>query len=321
MTYSTGGLIQATDLNGFVSTTSGGNINAVLASYGQTTLNTVATGAIVTASQWAGLNTSVTNMAQHQGTAITARTNPTAGGIISVLAALGTDITNLNTNKLNATAQGTQYTAWTGSSSKTTSTGSGGSAWSITFTHTMTFGNTAQAQYFFNAGGLVKIQMSKTSTGTTEDTAWNSFIGSGGGGYIADAIYLSADGASKTIVGTTFTGTTKFGGTGTPTILATATGFNQLTSTPTTIYQQYDGGPAYSSNYVAIAASYSGSTITFTTTWYNSGAGLDATISGGTASSGISFGSAPSVIVTYTPPSTSYLTNSWGTPTVSASVA
>ena len=63
MTYSVGGLIQATDYNGFASTTVGGNVNAIWGNngsanygYGQaTTLSTMAVGATVAATDWANL--------------------------------------------------------------------------------------------------------------------------------------------------------------------------------------------------------------------------------------------------------------------------
>jgi hypothetical protein len=247
---------------------------------------------------------------------ITSRTNPVAGNVITILSNLGTDITSLNTNLYNANITGAQYTAWTGTSSKTTPTGSGGSAWTITFTQTVTFANTTAASNFFNAGGLVKVQFSKTSTGTTEDTAWNTFIGT-----VCGAVFLSSTAASKTIANTAYTGTTVIGGSGTPTTLATGTGYFQLTGTPVTIYKQFDAGAAYSGNYVQVNASVSGAVITLTTTWVNTGAAVSAVISGGTATTGITFGTAPATVVTYFPPETTYLTNSWGTPAVAASVA
>ena len=316
MTYSAGNLIQSTDYNGFVSTTVGANINATWnTAYGQTALSTVAAAATISATQWSTLNSTISSMASHQDTTITSRTNPTAGTIISVLSNINTDITNCYNNLYNAVASGTQYTAWTGSSSKTTNTGSGGAPWTITFTNTVTFANTTAASNFFNAGGLVKIQFSKTSTGTTEDTEWNAFIGTTCG-----TIYLSSTGASKTISGGTYTGTTKVGGTGTPTTLATGTGYFQLTGTPVTIYKQNDSGIAYSNNYVQVNASVSGAVITFTTTWFDDGTSLNATITGGTPTTGITFGTAPATVVTYFPPEQTYLSPVWGTPTVAASV-
>lgn len=315
MTYSTGNLVLATDYNGFVSTNTGANVNATWnASYSQPALSTVAIEAI-SATQWTTLNSTISSMASHQGTAITSRTNPTAGNIISVLANVNTDITNCYTKRYNAASLGTQFTGWTGTASKTTTTGSGGAPWTITFTDTVTFNNTTAASNFFNAGGLIKVQFSKTSTGTTEDTEWNSFIGT-----VCGAVFLSSTAQSKIINGTTYTGTTKIGGTGTPSILATGTGYFQLTGAPTTIYKQFDSGVAYSANYVNINASVSGPVVTLTTSWFDDGTSNNATITGGTSTTGITFGTAPATVVTYFPPETTYLTNTWGTPTVASSV-
>ncbi len=321
MTYSVGELILATDYNGFVSTTAGGNINAVWnTTYGQTALSTVATSATVTATQWATLNNTLTSIGSHQGTTLTSRTSPVAGNTITILNNLGTDCTSINTNKLWAAAQGTQYTAWSGTSSKTSGTGSGASAWTITFTHTVTFANAAAATYFFNGGGTIKIEFSKTSTGTDADADWNNLANN-----ICGDVYISSDGASKNLLGTSRLGTYVVSGSGTPGTLASSTGWNQLTGSPVVIYKQFDTVYTYTNNFIQISASKTDTVLTLTTVWSDAG---DATpfgstnnISGGTATSGISFGTAPATVVTYFPPSTTYLTNTWGTPTVSASVA
>jgi len=309
MTYTTGNLILATDYNSFAT-----SVNSVWnTNYGQTSVSPVAAGGTVTATQWATLNTTIASMANHQGTAITSRTNPTVGSIISTLANVAADIASCVSNSANAATQGTQYTAWTGTSSKTSTTGSGTASWTITFTQAITFANTTAATNFFNSGGLVKIQYSKISTGLSSDTEWNTFINT-----VVGTIYLSSTGASKTINGNTYTGTTRVGGSGTPTILTTSTGFAQLTSSPTVIYKQFDSGAAYSSNYVQTTAQVSGAVLTLVTTWYDAGDPLGSAISGGSATTGISFGSAPTTVATYTPPETTYLTNVWGTPTVAA---
>ena len=312
MTYVTGGLIQASDYNGF-----NGNVNAVWnASYGQSVAANISAGDTVNANSWANLNTTVSSAASHQGTSITTRTNPQTGNVIAVLSNLATDITSINTNVYNASTQGTQFTGWTGSASATSGAGSGTAAWTITFTDTVTFANATAASNFFNSGATVKIQFSKTSTGTGVDTEWNNFIGTTCG-----AIYLSSTGASKSINGVTYTGTTKIGGTGTPTILTTSTGFAQLISSPTIIYKQFDSGTTYSSNYVQVTAAWNGSTnLTLVTTWYSNGGGATAAIAGGTATTGIAFGTAPATVVTYFPPATTYLTNTWGTPSVASTV-
>jgi hypothetical protein len=320
MTYSSGGLIQATDYNGFVSTSVGANINATWNStYGQTALATVSTGGTVSATQWATLNTTITSMANHQNTSITSRTSPSAGSTISVLSNLNTDITNCYNNRYNAVSSGSQYTAWTGTASQTSVVGHRNTTWTIAFTDTITFANATAATNFWGAGGLVKIQFSKSSTGLNADAAWNTLASTTCG-----AVWLSVDGASKTIAGTTYTGTTVIGGTGTPTTKLTGTGWNQLSGSATTIYQQYATTYAYTGDYIQVQASASSTALTLTTNWFSPArnvAGTSNEISGGTATSGITFGSAPTTVVTYYPPESTYLSNTWGTPTVASSVS
>lgn len=319
MTYSAGNLIVATDYNGFVSTNVGANINATLQYYGQSNVSTVSSGGLVTATQWATLNGNVTLLANHQATTITSRANPVAGNTITILANLNTDITNIYNNRQNAAASGTQYTAWTGTASKTAATGSGGASWTITFTDTVTFANATAATNFFNGGGLIKIEFSKSSTGTDADPDWNTFVNTTCGD-----VYISGTATSKTIAGTAYTGTTVVGGTGTPTTLATNTGWSELTANAVSIYKQFNSAYIYTSDFVEITASRSSTVLTLTTTWFSAlrdFPGASRNISGGTATTGISFGTAPTTVVTYFPPSTTYLTNVWGTPTVASSVA
>jgi hypothetical protein len=318
MTYVSGGLIQASDYNGFVSTTVSGNINAVWnSSYGQPALSTVNVGNTVSAAQWSTLNSTITTMSSHQGTAITSRTNPVTGNIITILSNVGTDITNCNNNRYNAATQGTQFVGWTGNASLTGGAGSGLSPWTATFTDTITFASTTAASNFFNAGGLMKIQFHKTSTGTVADTPWNDLVNN-----ICGTIYLTSTGASKTLNGQAYTGITKIGGSGTPSILATGTGFAQLTASPVIVYKQFDVGGTYSSNYVQVTAAVSGAILTLVTTWFDAG-GVSGTaqITGGTATTGITFGTAGTTVVTYFPPETTYLTNTWGSPTVTSSLS
>lgn len=321
MSYTAGGLIEATDYNGFVSTTVGANVNATWgtgttsAGYGQTALGTVAVGGTVSATTWASLVNTIASMANHQGTTITARTAPVAGGTITILNAVSTDIGSCYTNRGNAVAQGSQYTGWTGTNSKTTATS--GATWTITFTNTVTFASSDAARYFFNAGGTIKIDVSKTSTGDLGDPEWNDLANT-----LCGDIYISGGDYTQTIAGTSYTGTTKSGGTGTPTTLATTTGWFDLSpgAAATVVYKQFADTAPYTNNYIqhAIAKDAGSSILTITTTWSASDGDP---ITGGTAASGATPGTAPCTIVTYFPPSTTYLTASWGTPTVAASVA
>lgn len=327
MTYSVGGLIQATDYNGFVSTTAGANVNATWstgtgnAGWGQTALGTVSAGGTVTATQWASLVNTLASMGSQTNTTITTRTPPSAGQTIAVLAAVNTDLTNCYTNRGNASASGTQYGTFSGTTSKTTATGTGNATWTITFTHTVTFPSADQARYFWNAGGIVQIKYGKSSTGTDHDADWNTFAGQCG--------TINITGGAQTIAGQAYTGTTRLSGSGgTQTTLATATGWYALTTSPTTIFQLNNVTAPYQPEYIRTTATATSSTVlTLVTTWFDDGTGVvgaTSNISGGTATASPSTtitGTAPTTLVTYIPPSTTYLTNTWGTPTISASVA
>ena len=330
MTYSSGGLIQATDFNGFVSTGSP-NINNVWGTgstdsgWGQTALSTVSVGGTVTATNWASVVNTLASMGTQTSTTITSRSAPTAGQTISVLAAVATDITSCNTNRANAAAVGSTSTTWTGGAAKTTGTGTGTNAWTATFTSTVTFPSADQARYFFNAGGRIYLTMNKSSTGTDNDPDWNTFVGKVG------TLSFTGIAGSKTLAGTAYTGTTRTGGTGgTQTILSTATGWYALTAgaAATTIFQLNDDVSPYTGDTIIVTAAKNAgaTTLTFSTTWNSSartGAGQSTNISGGTdtTSAFTAYGTAPVVLCRFVPPSTTYLTNSWGTPTVASSTA
>jgi hypothetical protein len=321
MTYTVSGLIQAADYNGFVANTASANVNAVWNStYGQTALATANVGATVTATQWASLNNTLTSVGNHQATTLTSRTSPVAGNTIAILANVNTDLTTVNSNKYYAYASGTQFTGWTGTASQTAQVGHTNVAWTITFTDTVTFANATAATNFWGAGGYMKIQFSKTSTGKDADPDWNTFIGT-----VVGQVYFTSDASSKVIANVTYLGTKVVGGSGTPTTVGTATGWNQLTGSPTTIYQQYDTGYTYTGDYVQVTATKTSSTVlTLVTTWFSAAratSGSSRTISGGTATTGITFGTAPTTVVTYFPPESTYLTNTWGAPTVASTVS
>jgi hypothetical protein len=326
MTYSSGSTIQAADYNGFVNDTVSANINATWnAAYGQTALASVSAAGLVTATQWASLVNTLTNMGAHQPTTITSRTAPVTGNTISILANVNADISSCYTNRFNAYAQGTQYTAWTGTNAATAGAGSsGGAAWTITFTNTVTFANATAATNFFNSGGRVQIQVGKSSTGATGDPAWNDLAGT-----LCGTINITK-GVTQTIAGVSYTGTTKTGGTGTPTTLATTTGWDTLVAgaTATPVYKQFSATAPYTADYIqhTIAKNSTSTALTIVTTWAASDTNVPPVggtdpITGGTAPTAGTFGTAPATLVTYYPPETTYLTNTWGTPTVAATTA
>jgi hypothetical protein len=329
MSYSVGGLIEAADYNGFI-LNNANNVNAIWAvgsgnqGYGQTALGQVSATAPVTATNWASLVNTISAIASHQGTTITSRTAPTAGNLIEILANLNTDITNTTTNRGNAAASGAEIVTWTGTTSKTTATGSGKNPWTITFTHTITFPSANQARYFWNAGGIVRLRVSKTSTGQLADAEWNDLAGT-----LMNEIRLvgRVAGANQVIGGVTYTGVNKTVGSGIPNIFLSTTGWYDLTTSDLNIYRQFADTYPYTGQYINVAArtAGTGTQLILTTTWVDPGSGGDFApdnISGGTATNSpfTSFGTAPATVVTLFPPSTTHLTNSWGTPTIAASV-
>lgn len=328
MTYTAGSLIEAADYNGFVASNAS-NVNAIWSTgstdrgYGQTALANVAAAATVTATSWANLVNTLTTIGSHQGTTITSRTAPVAGNTIAILSNLNTDIGTLTTNRGNAAASGTAIVSWTGTSAKTTNTGSSAqAAWTITFTHTVTFPSADQARYYFNAGGLVRWRCSKTSTGASADAEWNDLAST-----LVGNIYISGGTATQVIASTSYTGTTKIGGTGTPTTLTTTTGWYDFSpgGANTSIYKQFADTSPYTGQFIELLARVTANStqLILSTVWSDPGsgtAGSNSIISGGTTTSSpfTSFGTGPATIVTLIPPSSAQLANTWGTPTVAA---
>lgn len=322
MTYSAGGLIQATDYNGFASTTTNGNVNAIWGAgagsygYGQsTTLSTVSAAGTVTATQWADLVNRISSIGSHTGVTITSRTAPVAGNTIAILSNLATDLTNLYTSRANSASSGATISPSTGTWWQATNTPN--SAWTITTTHTITFANAAATRYFFNSGGLIKWDVAKTSTGTEADTEWNDLAQT-----LTGTIYLSGANTSHSINGTAYTGTTKSGGTGTPTTLNTTVGFYNLSTVAATLYDQYADSSPYTSDHIRIQAAVNDNTnptvLTVTTAWINASSatpGSTEVITGGVAGTG------PTTVVNYVAPETTYIANSWGAISISAATS
>jgi len=318
MTYSSGGTIQASDYNGFAT-----SVNSIWSDYyGQTPVGAVSIGGTVTATQWASLAGTITNAYIHQSGSNPSVTSPSAGQTIATIANLTTAISTIGTNPYNAYAVGSQGPAIiTGVNYKGTPFTTGQADWAIIFSSDVTFSNATVRNYFFNAGGIIRIQFSKTSTGTDRDPDWNAFATACG------TLSFTSTSTSKVIAGYTYQGTNKIAGSGSPVNVATTIGNAQLTgtneATQQELFLQYDGG-AYIGSYIQVQAyNLSANVIRFTTTWYQpsvSGYGQTTNISGGTPPSFFTPGTAPCTIVSYFPPETTYLTNTWGTPSVFAQV-
>lgn len=315
MSYAQYGTVQATDFNTLVGgnpTTTSGTLNAVWATggttagYGQTAVANVAVADTIAATnQWANLVTYTANSASHQGTSITAVSAPTAGGTITYLSAIPTNLTTIYGSRLNAATQG-------GTSANTVTTAA---TWSsiATWTHTVSFANGNAARYFFNAGGQLKITCSHPS-GTGINLLLNNLASN-----VGTVALSSPTSGAVTIAGTSYNGVTKVGGGGNAPTISTNTGYFALTTTNASIFTQTAStGPAgylatninvtVKSNGTQGANGDAGSIITIYTTWDEIPNGLV-----------VSTGSATTV--TAQAPETTYLANSWGTITVTGSVA
>lgn len=311
MTYSSGGLIAAADYNGFVGTaTQSGTLNYVWSTgngqygYGQTAVSQVSGSGLVTATQWASMLNTLNSTLTHQSNSGSGISNPTAGSQINYLSTLSTNIATANTNHLNAYSRGTLTSQ--SQQTLTCTQASQGTAATFTATRTITFTSGDAARYFFNSGGQVGFVIG--SSGATNG---------GGTSRGADLVTLcNTNFVSFTGMGaTTSTGISGTGGT--VNTNATTTGYYGLgtSGSPTTLAKITATG-TYAGDYIQLQAytngaqgsnSDNGSVVTFVLTLYS------ATHSG-------SFNDTVSVTVlhnlTNTPPETTNLTNTWGTPTM-----
>ena len=234
MTYSTGSLIIDDDYNIFATGNASGtgdnnvaNLNTVWGTgtgdkgWGQSSpISAVSAGSTITATQWTTLLNRMVAEANHTNTSITTITNPSVGDTITAYSALSTNITNIFNGRNNAAAVGTTITA-NGVATRST-------AWatSLTATHTITFASADAMRYWFNAGGRITWAGAR-SGGSVNDknTSWTNLLTACG------TINWTTGTSTQTIAGTSYTGTTKIGGSGSPTTLLTTTGFYDFLTT------------------------------------------------------------------------------------------
>jgi hypothetical protein len=244
------------------------------------------------------------SVASHQGSAITAITPPTADTRIDFLSAIATNMSTLNTNRLNASATGSDITS---TGTRFAPWGSGQGIPTVTAEANITWASAAAARYFFNAGGTVRISASLTgSAGTPENLAWVNLCNDIG------TLALPAVSTAQTIAGTAFQGLTKLGGGGSAPTQYNRVGYYTVQSFPwfnRTLYQQYSNYSVYTNDYIILRAdgdAFGQNFIKLKLAFVDSASFFANTITGSLA-----------VTCTVRPPSTANLANSWGTPTVS----
>jgi hypothetical protein len=321
MAYSKNNTVEATDYNGILlgsaTSTSSSNINSVWATgngkggYGQPVLSNVTQNGRVEAAPWGALLTAVTKMASHQGTAITAIPSPVTGNPVVQYDALPTNIANVYAGRNNAALQG--------SSSTTATTNT--STWfnALTFVQTITFASGDAARYFFNAGGQIALTF-EHPVGSGINGLFNAL-----GTSCGTILISSPNTGTVNIASVGYNGISKVGGQGVVTTLLPNVGYWGMTTTNREVFKQFGGsytnptagGGTYSQNYLSVnvrtngaqgSNGDNGSIITVTTVW-------DEVPNGLTASAGTK------VNLTVRPPSSTYLTNTWGTPSVAGTVS
>jgi hypothetical protein len=316
MTYAQGGLIQAVDYNTFAQ---GGaspdnnvaNINTIWGvgtgdkGWGQTTTITpVSAAATVTATQWATLFTRFTSSASQTNTSVTAVTNPVVGNTIDFKTNFSTNLSSVFTNRNNAAGVGTTTT------SGGVATFSSSWATSLTATHTITFASANAMRYFFNGGGRITWAGAR-SGGSVNDknTSWTNLLTACG------TLNWTTGTSTQTIAGTSYTGTTKTGGSGTPSVLQTGVGFYDYLTTDQEVFKQFSSAYLYTVNFVSInvkvnALPGSATVMTVTVLFSDVEASPEENVDGTLTST-----------ITAVAPSTTYLTEaSWGTPTLASSI-
>ena len=193
MAYAVGDTISNSDYNGLLNNTASGTPNAGVAArginyiagtgageygLGQTALNTVGSTDVIQAAQWNSLFTFMNNIQNHTNiTALTSTTAAATGDVIQIKSALETDL-----NALAAAVAGgsTSTLATTPTVAQVTSTASGRYAGSHIVQQSITFTNANQMRWFFNAGGRIQINVTRTGNGgasaTSKDTSVSDLI-------------------------------------------------------------------------------------------------------------------------------------------------
>jgi len=313
MTYSAGGLVQASDFNTLIGPNPGSTANALNtvwatgtagAGYGQTAIANVTAGNPVLAASWAALVSNTASAASHQGSSITSVSAPVAGGLISYNANIVTNLTTIYTNKFNAGSQGTT----------TSNTATTVGTWSnvATFTFTATFANGDAARYFFNAGGQFALTCSHPS-GTGINLLLNNLASN-----VGTVVLSSLSSGTANIAGTTYSGVTKVGGGGATPTISTNSGYFSLTTSNVNVFSQIatTGPAAYLSTNISYLVKTNGTVggnqdkgnvVTIYAVWDEIPDGL--TVSAGSATT-----------LTVRPPEQTNIANTWGTISLAGSV-
>ena len=303
MAYTSGDTILDDHYNGFAT-----SVNAIwgtgsgVRGLGQTTtVSSVSAGTTITATQWSTLLDRIRSISDHQGNdasiTIDTVTTPSAGNTISALTTLATDISTIDTSAATATNAAGFGTAITDTADNTTAlTGT------ITQTDTLTFASANQMRYGFNAGG--KVEVSWSLTGGTSDSKYDNW-----------AALATACGTYQIFANTSG----KSGGSGTATTNNTNYGFYDQTSTPTTVFKQFEDSAPYTASYIELDLSTTSTVMTLTSKWVDAAAD-EVSYNKNIYNVLDQVDGTKRTTFSWSPPATTYISATWGTPTWATTV-
>ena len=175
MAYAAGDSILDDHYNGFLSGSSAGayGINHIMGTgsgeygLGLTEIVGTSAGTTITAAKWNTLFTNMDNIANHTNDSLSSTPARSAGDEIAFISALQTD---LNTLAASVAAVCPNATALSEGSELQSSPAS--SRWndSHIVEHSITFSSNAHLRYFFNAGGSMRMKMTRTGNGGSSNT-------------------------------------------------------------------------------------------------------------------------------------------------------
>ena len=310
MAYTSGDTILDNHYNDFAT-----SVNAIWGTgsgsrgLGQTTtISSVSAGSTIAATQWSTLLDRIRSISDHQGNdasiTIDTVTNPSAGDTISAYTTLSGDIGTCYTDAAtSANNDGVGFgTAITDTAASTaTLTGT------LTQTNTLTFGSADQMRYGWNAGG--KVQVSWDLSGHTSDTKadqWNN-LASECGTYV-----INAHDSGKS------------GGSGTTETNLTNEGFWDMSTTNTRSFRQYEDTSPYTATYIQLntklnAAAGSSTVMTLESKWVD-GAADQTSYNKNIYNVLDQVDGTKTTTFSWFPAATTYISNTWGTPTWATTV-
>jgi len=180
MAYVAGDTILDDEYNAFVTSSSAPfGINHIMGTgatvygLGQTELPAVAAGeggtsGTVTAASWNALLTAMDNIGDHTNDTLTARTQVVTGDTIAIKAAIAADLVSLAAEVAGGSSSATAIAA---GSELQSSRASARYVGSHTVEHTVTFANANNMRFFFNAGGKIRVNLTRVGNGGGSATA------------------------------------------------------------------------------------------------------------------------------------------------------